>query len=134
MAGRSYPLIPRTVPRVKTRYRRIVTKIPVPQSIPILKTLRQYEPLSMTGQPLVLWDRAQGVQVHDRWGNMWLDWSSGVLVANAGHGNKRITDAIVKQARHGLLHNYCFPSELRAKLVKELARLAPPGLKKVFLL
>jgi len=134
MAGRSYELVPRAVQRVQTKYRRIVTRIPVPQSIPILKTLREYEPVSMTGQPLVLWDRAQGVQVHDRWGNMWLDWSSGVLVANAGHGHKQITDAIVKQAKHGLIHNYCFPSELRAKLVKELARVAPPGLKKVFLL
>jgi 4-aminobutyrate aminotransferase-like enzyme len=39
----------------------------------------------MQGQPPILWDRAEGFQVHDRWGNTWLDWSSGVLVANAGH-------------------------------------------------
>ena len=30
----------------------------------------------MGGQPPVIWDRAEGLQVYDRWGNMWLDWSS----------------------------------------------------------
>jgi len=35
---------------------------------------------------------------------------------------------------HGLLHNYCFPSEIRAKLVKKLTELAPDPLNKVFLL
>jgi len=88
----------------------------------------------MQGQPPVVWDRAEGFQVHDRWGNTWLDWSSGVLVANAGHGRKEIVAAIVSQAQHGLLHSYCFPNEPRARLVARLAELAPPSLKKVFLL
>lgn len=134
MAELTFPLVPRSVPRVITRHRRIVTKIPVPQSLPVLRALRRYEPLSMTGQPPVVWDRAEGAQVFDRWGNRWLDWSSGVLVANAGHGRRAIVAAVVGQARHGLLHNYCFPSEPRARLVEALARIAPPGLRKVFLL
>ncbi|MGQ9576654.1 MAG: aspartate aminotransferase family protein [Thermoguttaceae bacterium] len=130
----SFELIPRRVPRVETRYRRIVTEIPVPESIPILQRLRQYEPVSMSGQPLVVWDRAEGINVFDRWGNMWLDWSSGVLVTNAGHGHPRIRQAIVEQVHRGLLHNYCFPSELRSQVVEQLAGVAPEGLKKVFLL
>ena len=88
----------------------------------------------MGGQPPVVWDRAEGVQVYDRWGNRWLDWSSGVLVTNTGHGHPKIRQAILDQVDHGLLHNYCFPSEVRAELVEELARVAPEGLKKVFLL
>ena len=28
---------------------------------------------------------------------------------DAGHGRKEIINAIVDQAKHGLLHNYCFP-------------------------
>ena len=134
MAGKTYNMRPRRVPKVKTRYRRIVTPIPVPESLPILKDLRKYEPLSMTGQPLVIWDRAEGCQVHDKWGNMWLDWSSGVLVANAGHGRREIVDAICKQARKRMLHNYCFPSEMRARLARRLVEITPPKLKKVFLL
>jgi 4-aminobutyrate aminotransferase / (S)-3-amino-2-methylpropionate transaminase / 5-aminovalerate transaminase len=127
-------LSPRKVPIVKTKYRRIVTEIPAPQSIPILDRLHQFEPRSMSGQPPILWDRAEGVQVYDRWGNMWLDWSSGVLVTNVGHNHPLIRQAILDQVRHGLLHNYCFPSEVRAQAVEALAAVAPEGLKKVFLL
>jgi 4-aminobutyrate aminotransferase/diaminobutyrate-pyruvate transaminase/4-aminobutyrate aminotransferase/(S)-3-amino-2-methylpropionate transaminase len=88
----------------------------------------------MRGQPPVVWHRAEGFQVYDDWGNQWVDWSSGVLIANAGHGRKEIVDAIVRQAEARLLTNYCFPSEIRARLVDRLAGLLPEPLKKVFLL
>jgi 4-aminobutyrate aminotransferase/(S)-3-amino-2-methylpropionate transaminase len=127
-------LTPRKVARVQTRYRRIVTDLPVPESIPVLERLRRFEPRSMSGQPAVVWDRAEGIQVHDRWGNMWLDWSSGVVVANTGHGHPAIRKAMMEKIEHGLTHNYCFPSEIRSELAAELARVAPEGLEKVFLL
>jgi 4-aminobutyrate aminotransferase-like enzyme len=127
-------LTPREVPPVQTKYRRIATKIPVPESLSILERLRQFEPRSMGGQPPVVWDRADGVQVYDCWGNRWLDWSSGVLVTNAGHGHPQIRRAIVEQVHHGLVHNYCFPSEVRSQLAEELARVSPERLNKVFLL
>jgi 4-aminobutyrate aminotransferase-like enzyme len=88
----------------------------------------------MAGQPPVIWDRAEGIQVYDRWGNMWLDWSSGVLVTNTGHTHAKIREAILDQVGHGLVHNYCFPSAIRAELVEQLARVSPAGLSKVFLL
>ena len=134
MAGKTYSMRPRKVPPVRTKYRRIVTKIPVPESIPILKALRKYEPASMTGQPLVVWDKAIGCQVYDRWGNMWLDWSSGVLVTSAGHGRMEIVDAICRQARKRMLHNYCFPSEIRAELARRLVEITPAELQKTFIL
>jgi len=68
----AFELIPRKVPVVQTKYRKIISEIAVPESIGILENLRCYEPLSMSGQPPVLWDRADGVQFHDRWGNTWL--------------------------------------------------------------
>jgi len=132
--GKAYPLEPVEVKQVMTKYRKIVTKIPVPESIPVLEKLRQWEPRSMSGQPLVLWHRAKGVNVFDAYGNMWLDFSSGVLVANAGHGNPRICRAIKEMVSRPLLHNYCFPSEIRANLVEKIASLSPEPLKKVFLL
>jgi 4-aminobutyrate aminotransferase/(S)-3-amino-2-methylpropionate transaminase len=134
MAGKSFALTPKDVPPVKTPFRHIRTPIPAPGSVEILERLRDCEPVSMSGQPPVVWDRAEGCQVYDAWGNMWLDWSSGVLVANAGHGRVEIREAIIKQVRHGLLHNYCFPSSLRAAFVAKLRELAPAGLDKVFLL
>ena len=134
MAGSPYSLEPRDVPRVETRYRRIVTKFPVPQSLEIIERLRRCEPKSMEGMPPVVWDHAEGFQVHDAWGNTWLDWSSGVLVANAGHGRKEIADAIIDQARRGLLHNYVFASDIRSRLVEKLLSVAPDGIDKVFVL
>ncbi len=88
----------------------------------------------MRGQPPVVWDHAEGFQVHDAWGNQWIDWSSGVLIANAGHGRREIADAITRQVSARLLTNYCFPSEIRSRLVEKMAALLPEPLKKIFLL
>jgi 4-aminobutyrate aminotransferase / (S)-3-amino-2-methylpropionate transaminase / 5-aminovalerate transaminase len=132
--ARVYSMKPRSVPRVETKYRRIVTDIPAPESVPILERLHRYEPIAMQGQPPVVWDRAIDFQVFDAYGNCWIDWSSGVLIANAGHGRQEIVDAIIAQAGKRLLTNYCFPSEIRSRLVERLASLMPEPLKKVFLL
>jgi len=132
--SKEYSLVPRHVPRIQTRYRKIVTDFPVPESIPTLEILHEFEPVAMGGQPPVIWDRAEGFQVYDRWGNCWIDWSSGVLITNAGHGRKEIADAITQQAQSHLLTNYCFPSEIRARLVQRIAGLLPAPLRKVFLL
>ncbi len=132
--AREYSLTPRSVPRVETKYRRIVTDLPSPQSVATLEKLQTFEPIAMRGQPPIVWDRAEGFQVYDAAGNCWIDWSSGVLITNAGHGRQEIVDAIVRQAQSKLLTNYCFPSEIRAQLVEKLASLFPEPLKKVFLL
>jgi 4-aminobutyrate aminotransferase / (S)-3-amino-2-methylpropionate transaminase / 5-aminovalerate transaminase len=132
--SREYRAIPKQIPRTETRFRRVVTEWPVPESIPILETLRECEPRAMGGQPPVVWDHAEGFQVYDPWGNCWVDWSSGVLVANVGHGRPEIIEAITRQANLKLLTNYCFPSEIRARLVSRLSSLFPEPHKKVFLL
>ncbi len=87
----------------------------------------------MRGQPPVVWDRAEGFQVYDAWGNCWIDWSSGVLIANAGHGRREIADAIARQASSHLLTSFNFANEPRARLVERLTSLLPEPLKKVFL-
>ena len=132
--GKPFSIIPQTVPAVETPFRRICTPIPHPDSVPTLERLLEYEPRSMSGQPPIVWERAEGFQVYDRYGNMWLDMSSGVLVANAGHGIPAVREAIIDQARRGLLHNYCFPSEERAALAQRLVELAPDGIDKCLLL
>ncbi len=129
--AREYDLFPRNVAPVETPFRRIATAIPVPGSIPILERLARCEPLAMRGQPPIVWDRAEGFQVWDAWGNCWVDWSSGVLIANAGHGRQEIRDAI---AASPALTTYCFPSEIRARLVEKMSALLPEPLQTVFLL
>src|SRR2546421_2369571 len=132
--GKEFSITPRAVPRVETKYRRIGTPLPHPDSVATLEKLRKFEPQSMRGQPSLVWDRAEDIYVYDKYGNKWLDWSSGVLVTNSGHAAPEIRQAILEQVNSGLLHNYVFPSEERAELTQYLIGLAPKGLEKVFLL
>ncbi len=132
--AKSFEMIARKVKKVETKHRRIATEIPVMESLETIKRLRKYEPRSMSGQPLVIWDRGEGFNIYDKYGNKWIDFSSGVLVTNSGHGNEDIKKAVMDQAEKGMLHNYCFPSEIRADLVEKLSRICPHPLKKVFLL
>jgi len=130
-----YSLEPIEVPKVKTKYRSIQTKLPVPESLQIFKTLMASEPPSMMGQPPVVWDKAEGFQVSDRWGNTWIDWSSCVLVSNTGHGRKEIREAVQKLLNQPLLATYVFVHEKRAELTKALQQLSPyPSNYRVFLL
>ena len=130
-----YSLVPVEVPRVKTRFRTITTKLPVPESLPIFRSLEESESITMMGQPPVVWHRAEGFQIWDRWGNRWLDWTSGVVVSNAGHGRKEIRRALREVVDHGLLMSYCFVHEQRAELTKLLCSLSPdPVGYRVFLL
>lgn len=130
-----YSLEPVEVPKVKTKYRSIQTKLPVPESLPIFKTLMASEPPSMMGQPPLVWHKAEGFQISDRWGNTWIDWSSGVLISNAGHGRKEIREAVQKLLHQPLLSTYVFVHEKRAELTKALQQLSPdPSNYHVFLL
>ncbi|HEX8984132.1 MAG TPA: aspartate aminotransferase family protein [Bryobacteraceae bacterium] len=132
--AKEYDLTPQRVTPVRTKFRTIATELPVPESVPLLERLARLEPLAMRGQPPVVWDRAEGFQVWDAWGNCWIDWSSGVLIANAGHGRAEIRDAIQRQAGIPLLTTYCFPHEMRVRLLERFAGVLPDPLQKIFLL
>ena len=130
-----YSLDPVKVPLVNTKYRSIVTSLPVPESLPVFQQLTESEPVSMMGQPPVVWDKAEGFQVYDKWGNKWIDWSSGVLITNAGHGRKEIIEALRQVIEHKLLATYVFVHEKRAELTTMLQKLSPdPASYQVFLL
>jgi len=130
-----YNLTPVEVPEVETKYRRIKTKLPVPESIDIFNNLSKSEPRSMMGQPPIIWDKAEGFIVEDKWGNRWIDWSAGVLIANSGHGRKEVRDALKEVIDKPLLSTYVFVHEKRAELTDMLSNLAPkPEEYSVFLL
>ncbi|MCE9592473.1 MAG: aspartate aminotransferase family protein [Planctomycetes bacterium] len=132
--GDPYPLTPVDVEPVQTKHRTIKTAIPHPASIPLLERLRELEPACMEGQPPILWDHGQGASIFDAWGNKWIDFTSGVLITNAGHGRKEMIDAVTKQAQTGLLTSYCFPTQARIRFVEALQKLAPRPDDKVMLL
>lgn len=130
-----YSLTPVDVPKVETEFRRIKTKLPVPESLPIFESLRQSEPRSMAGQPPIIWDHAEDFTVFDRWGNRWIDWSSGVLITNAGHGRPEICKALHAMIDKPLLASYVFVHEKRAELTNRLREISPhPEDYQVFLL
>jgi 4-aminobutyrate aminotransferase-like enzyme len=134
MATKEFPLVPEDVAPVKTNYRTICTQLPVPESVDLLKRLRNLEPRSMGGQPPIVWDHGQGFTISDAYGNMWLDFSAGVLVTSSGHGHPKIIKAITDMANHGMYHSYCFVTEIRIKLVEKITSMLPSPLKRVFLL
>ena len=134
MATKEFPLNPEAVDPVKTKYRTICTKIPVPESIKLLKKLRDLEPRSMGGQPPIIWDHGEGFTISDAYGNTWLDFSAGVLVTSSGHGHPEIIKAIQEMAGAGMYHAYCFATEIRVKLIEKLTSMLPAPLKRVFLL
>ncbi len=129
-----YSLEPLEVPRVETAHRKIVTAQPAPGAVEVLERLNASEPAWMSCQPPVLWDRAEGYSVEDRFGNRWIDWSSCVLVANAGHAPPAVQARVREAIEKPLMSTFVFAHEGRAELCERLAALAPKGLGKVFLL
>ena len=130
-----YDMTPVKVAPVETKYRSIKTALPVPQSLPLFETLAGSEPVAMAGMPPVIWRKARGFSIEDPYGNRWIDWSSGVLVTNAGHGHPRIKAALLEQVNSDLLASYVFVHQKRVDLVSALQKLGPrPQSDKVFLL
>ena len=79
-------------------------------------------------------DSAQGVYIWDRSGKKYLDGSSGAVICNLGHGDKRILDAINKQAESTFFtYRTQFENEPAHKLAELLVTSsANPYLNKVF--
>lgn len=126
--------IPKEVKKIETKHRKICTKLPVPESIPIIERSIKYEPWSMNHQLPALWDKAINYQIFDKWGNIWIDLSSGIFVTNTGHGNPEMIQAIRGIIDKPMLNSYYYPLEVRSLLAEQLIKMAPAGMDKVFLL
>ncbi len=124
---------PVSVPLVKTSYRCIKTPLPVPQSVEIFKRLDHVESRSMHGQLPIVWDRAKDFQVFDKWGNCWIDFTSTIFVANAGHANNIIIQSLKKIIDKDLLHTYTYVSEVRADFLQKLIENTPEEIEKAYL-
>ena len=123
---------PVAVDRILTKYRKIATSLPVPDSIPLLERMYSLESRSMHGQLPIIWDRAEDFQVYDPYGNIWIDFTSTIFVSNAGHSNKRITEALKKQLEKPLLHTYNYANLERIKYLDYLIENTPKQFEKAF--
>jgi 4-aminobutyrate aminotransferase-like enzyme len=117
---------------IKTEYRTIKTKIPHPKDLKLFKELDKVEPNSMHNQLPIVWKEAKDFNVWDRHGNKFIDFSSGIFFANAGHSNTYICNAIRRQVNTNLLSTYSFPTEIRLEYLKALTKFT--GFEKAFLL
>ena len=75
---------------------------------------------------------AEGVYLYDYDDKRYIDFSSGLMNVNIGHGDQRITEAVVKQMQQV---SYVTPScvtKVRGELGKKLAEICPGDLNKAF--
>lgn len=107
--------------------------LPGPRSAELFARWERAEAQCAGYQARVVWDHAEGVIVTDVDGNTFLDWTSGVLVANVGHCHPRLVSAI-QQAAAKLLNNYECLNEPRVLAAEKLVAVLPPHLDRCFFL
>ncbi len=74
--------------------------------------------------------KAKGVYLYDYDGKRYIDFSSGLMNVNIGHGNQRVTKAVAQQMQEV---SYVTPScvtKVRGELGKKLEEITPGNLKK----
>ncbi len=84
------------------------------------------------GHPMVI-ERGEGVNIWDPEGKKYLDFTSGIAVANVGHSNPDVVEAVKAQADN-ILHNAGtdFYNELGVKLAEKLVRITPGRNQRIF--
>src|SRR5690606_1569878 len=87
-------------------------KIPGPNSELIINKTRKSETQSMADQLPIVWDHAEEVWITDVDGNVYLDFTSGVLVTNIGHSHPKHVKTVQDQANR-LMNCYSFPTPER---------------------
>lgn len=124
----------RDVPLVHTKYRTIQSKIPAPGTAEIFERLNKVESRSMHGQLPLVWSRAEDFSIYDIAGNKWIDFTSSIFIANVGHSNRRVSDAIHSTINNPLYSCYAYLHPLRAQYLERLIDFAGPNFQKAFLL
>ncbi len=102
---------------------------PGPRSLELAGRLHGVESRNVTwlGEDFpVFWERAEGSNVIDVDGNVFVDLTSAFGVAFAGHSHPRIRKAIEEQSRN-LVHGMgdVHPSACKVKLMEELVEMSP---------
>ena len=75
---------------------------------------------------------AQGMYLYDYDDKRYIDFSSGLMNVNIGHGNQRITQAVVKQMQEVAYVTPSCVTKVRGELGKKLAAICPGDLNKAF--
>lgn len=108
----------------------IITEIPGPKAKEIINREKEILFYNHPSPLPIVWDSAKGSVVTDVDGNRFIDFSSGVLVMNAGHSHPKINEIIIEQVEK-LVHSYFAPTESLVLGLEALANLFPPTHKKI---
>ncbi|MDO8561490.1 MAG: aspartate aminotransferase family protein [bacterium] len=114
-----------------TRFRNIEPDFSLAHNT-LYERIRKHEPRSTNKIPLT-WHKAKGFSVSDERGNTWIDLTSGIFVANAGHANPKIKQAVMEQLNADLLFTYNYPTRIKERFESALLRLSPKHLNTVAL-
>jgi taurine--2-oxoglutarate transaminase len=74
----------------------------------------------------------EGVYLYDYDGKRYIDFSSGLMNVNIGHGNQRVTEAVVKQMQQVAYVTPSCVTKVRGELGKKLSEICPGDLNKAF--
>ena len=98
----------------------------------IIALEERYDSGLYTKQPLVL-VQGEGARLWDADGREYIDCVGGHGVANVGHANPTVIQAVTEQVQRLTVCPNGFYNDQRAQLLAELTRIAPPGLERAFL-
>jgi taurine--2-oxoglutarate transaminase len=82
--------------------------------------------------PVLEFDHGDGVYFYDRQGKRYLDFLSQLFNCNLGHGNRRVVEAVARQAERSCCVSPQFLTEERAALGAALTRQTPGDLSKCY--
>ena len=115
----------------------IRTAVPGPRTRELTRRLQSFESRNVTfvdERFPVFWESALGATVTDVDGNRYVDLTAAFGVANTGHSNPAVAEAIHVQATR-LMHAMgdVHPTEVKVELLEKLAAITPGKLGKTFL-
>lgn len=111
----------------------VKTPLPGPKSNELILRWGNAEAKTTGFQAPIAVDHGIGARIIDADGNVFIDWTSGVLVTNVGHCHPKLV-AKVKESASKMLNCYEYPTEYRVKAAEELVKSAPGHLDTCFFL
>jgi 4-aminobutyrate aminotransferase-like enzyme len=105
--------------KIKTTYRQIRDDFSLKNN-ELYKQIADMEPVSVANTIPLTWAKAVDFSVWDDKGNKFIDLTSGIFVANAGHSNPKIKKAIKDQVDADVLFAYNYPTKIKYQFLKKL--------------
>jgi acetylornithine/LysW-gamma-L-lysine aminotransferase len=97
-----------------------------------IKAIENRHESGVYGKIDIVLTRGKGARLWDTDGRTYIDCMSGHGVANIGHANPAVTQAISRQAQQLITCHSALYNEQRALLMQKLAEITPPGLDRFF--